>query len=248
MKPLKAIGYIRVSTADQAKQGFSLDLQGNKITLQADLADYDLVEIIRDEGHSAKNMKRPGIERVIQMVKAGEVEAVIIYKLDRLTRRVADLDRFIQLLNKKDIALISVKDSIDTKTAAGRMVLNVITAISQWEREAIGERTSDALRLKRSRGEKTGGSAPPFGYQVTGYRTDTRTVKGVSVKIKLPLLSKHPEEQKAIKLMDDLRGRGWSYRSIARELERRGTLTKTGLKIWNPKTVRTILIRAKQAA
>jgi len=158
MKPLKAIGYIRVSTADQAKQGFSLDLQGNKITLQADLADYDLVEIIRDEGHSAKNMKRPGIERVIQMVKAGEVEAVIIYKLDRLTRRVADLDRFIQLLNKKDIALISVKDSIDTKTAAGRMVLNVITAISQWEREAIGERTSDALRLKRSRGEKTGGS------------------------------------------------------------------------------------------
>ena len=245
---MKAIGYSRVSTEEQAKHGVSLDNQDNKISLQAELSEYNLVEIIRDEGHSAKNMKRPGIERVIQAVEAGEVDAVIIYKLDRLTRSVADLDRFIRLLNKKDIALISVKDSIDTKTAGGRMVLNVLASISQWEREAIGERTADALRHKRSRGEKTGGSAAPFGYKITGYRTDTRAVNGVSVKIKLPLLSKHPEEQKAIKLMNNLRGRGWSYRSIARELERRGTLTKTGLRVWNPKTIRTILIRLNQAA
>jgi len=220
---IKAIGYSRVSTEDQAKHGVSLDNQDNKIRLQADLADYHLVEIIRDAGHSAKNMKRPGIERVIQAVNAGAVDAVIIYKLDRLTRSVADLDRFIRLLNKKDIALISVKDSIDTKTAGGRMVLNVLASISQWEREAIGERTADALRHKRDRGEYTGGDVP-FGFDKNGRH-----------------LVENKAEQKAIRLMKNLRGRGYSYRAIARRLEKRGTKTKRGGLKWYAQTVKQVL-------
>ena len=220
---MKAIGYSRVSTEEQARHGVSMDNQDNKIRLQAELSEYHLVDIIRDPGRSAKDMNRPGIRRVIEAVKAGEVDAVIIHKLDRLTRSVADLDSFIRLLNKKGIALISVKDSIDTKTAGGRMVLNVLASISQWEREAIGERTAEALRHKRDRGEYTGGDVP-FGYDLDGIH-----------------LVENPAEQKAIRLMKDLRGRGYSYRAIAHRLEKRGTRAKRGGLKWYAQTVKQIL-------
>lgn len=220
---MQAIGYCRVSTEEQAREGVSLDNQENKIKLQADLSDYHLVDMVIDPGYSAKNMNRPGIRRVIEAVKAGEVDAVIIHKLDRLTRSVADLDSFIRLLNKKGIALISVKDSIDTKTAGGRMVLNVLASISQWEREAIGERTAEALRHKRDRGEYTGGDVP-FGYDLDGIH-----------------LVENPAEQKAIRLMKDLRGRGYSYRAIARRLEKRATRTKRGGLKWYAQTVKQVL-------
>ena len=199
---MNAMGYSRVSTEEQARHGVSMDNQDNKIRLQAELSEYHLVDIIRDPGRSAKDMNRPGIRRVIEAVKAGEIDAVIIHKLDRLTRSVADLDSFIRLLNKKGVALISVKDSIDTKTAGGRMVLNVLASISQWEREAIGERTAEALRHKRSRGEYTGGDIP-FGYDLDR--------DGIH-------LVENKAEKKAIRLMIELRGRGYSYRAIARRL------------------------------
>ena len=220
---MRAIGYCRVSTDEQAKHGVSLDNQEGKIRLQAELSDYHLVEIFRDEGYSAKDMRRPGIERVIQAVRRGEVDAVIIHKLDRLTRSVADLDRFIRLLNKKGVALISVKDSIDTKTAGGRMVLNVLASISQWEREAIGERTAEALRYKRERGEYTGGDVP-FGYDRNGR-----------------YLVENKAEQKAIRSMKNLRGRGYSYRAIAYHLEKKGTKTKRGGLKWYAQTVKQVL-------
>jgi site-specific DNA recombinase len=108
----------------------------------------ELSEVIVDGGESAKSLNRPGIARLLAMVDAGGVKVVIIAKLDRLTRSVKDLCGLLELFEKRKVTLISVAESLDTGSAAGRLVLNLMTAVSQWEREAIGERTRDALRHK----------------------------------------------------------------------------------------------------
>ena len=165
------------------------------------------------------------------MVKSRDVEAVIIYRLDRLSRSVRDLDRVVRACNKVGIALISVKENIDTETAGGRMVLNILGCISQWEREAIGERTAEALQRKREQGEKTGGTVP-YGYDLAP--------DGVH-------LVENPKEQKAIALMANLRAQGYTYQAIADELKARSYKTKSGRDTWSVKVVSSILRRKKAA-
>src|SRR4029453_7036373 len=105
----------------------------------------DLAEVIIDAGESAKSLNRPGMERLLSLVDAGAVNTVIIAKLDRLTRSVKDLAELLERFTRRGVSLGSLAESLDTGTAAGRLVLNIMTAVSQWEREAIGERTRDAM-------------------------------------------------------------------------------------------------------
>ena len=94
--------------------------------------------------------------RLLALVDAGAVDTVIIAKLDRLTRSVADLAELLKRFERRGVSLVSVADSLDTRSAAGRLVLNIMVSVSQWEREAIGERTRDAMRHKRAKGERVG--------------------------------------------------------------------------------------------
>src|SRR6266849_3042786 len=160
----KAVGYIRVSTDKQAEHGVSLDAQQAKFAAYAALYDLTLVEVIVDAGVSAKTLDRPGLQRALGMLRKGEAHALLVAKLDRLTRSVKDLGTLVENYFSSDtITLLSVADNIDTRTAAGRLVLNVLASVSQWEREAIAERTTEALSHKRSKGEKLGGDVP-YGY------------------------------------------------------------------------------------
>jgi site-specific DNA recombinase len=97
---MQAIGYVRVSTDRQAEQGVSLEVQEAKIRAMATVQGVDLDEVIIDGGESAKNLKRPGLERLLAMVNAGKVQAVIIAKFDRLTRSVKDLAALLELFEK----------------------------------------------------------------------------------------------------------------------------------------------------
>src|SRR6204780_5402691 len=106
------------------------------------------------------------MQRLLALVDSGSLQAVIVAKLDRLTRSVKDLCELLERFERRGVALISVAESLDTGSAAGRLVLNIMAAVSQWEREAIGERTRDALRHKRSQGERVGNIA--FGYRLAG--------------------------------------------------------------------------------
>ena len=124
----------------------------------------ELAEMIVDGGESAKSLNRPGMARLLAMIDAGEVKTFIIAKLDRLTRSVKDLCTLLERFERRGVALVSVAESLDTGSAAGRLVLNIMTAVSQWEREAIGERTRDAMRHKRSNGERVGNI--PYGYRL----------------------------------------------------------------------------------
>jgi len=208
---MKAIGYIRVSTEKQADFGVSLEAQEAKIRAMAVVQGADLAEVIIDAGESAKSLNRPGMERLLSLVDAGAVNTVIIAKLDRLTRSVKDLAELLERFTRRGVSLVSVAESLDTGTAAGRLVLNIMTAVSQWEREAIGERTRDAMSHKRAKGERVG--TIPFGFRMAedGAR-----------------LEEDPAEQDVLSRIQRLKAQGHTMRQIADELNRQGFTTRRG--------------------
>src|SRR5436190_15110858 len=195
---MQAIGYVRVSTDRQAEQGVSLEAQESKIRAMATIHSAELLEVIVDGGESAKSLNRPGLQRLMALIQAGQAQAVIVAKLDRLTRSVKDLCGLLELFEKRRVALISVAESLDTASAAGRLVITIMGAVSQWEREAIGERTRDALRHKRDHGERVGNIE--FGYRLA---SDGKH------------LEPSPAEQLALTAIRKLRTRGLSLRRIA---------------------------------
>jgi len=211
--PTKTIAYLRVSTDKQADSGVSLDAQRAKVKAYAELYDLDLAEVIVDAGENAKSLERPGPKRALGMLKAGDAEALLVVKLDRLTRSVVDLGTLVErYFAPGKAALLSVGEQIDTRSAAGRLVLNVLASVSQWEREAIGERTATAMQYKAKQGEYNGGQAP-YGRRVApcGAR-----------------LEPDPDEVAACAVARQLREQGLSLRGVAAELERRGVRSRTG--------------------
>src|SRR5689334_3451473 len=123
---MQAIGYIRVSTDQQAERGISLDAQRERVRAMATVQGAELLDVIVDGGESAKSMNRPGLQRVLTLVSTGKVRAVIVAKLDRLTRSVKDLCALLETFEKRGVALISVAESLDTGSAAGRLVITIM--------------------------------------------------------------------------------------------------------------------------
>jgi site-specific DNA recombinase len=217
------VGYVRVSTDKQAERGISLEAQAEKIRAMALVQDTDLSEIIVESGESAKSLNRPGMAKLLAMVDAGKVKAVIVAKLDRLTRSVKDLCELLERFERRGVALVSVAESLDTGSAAGRLVLNIMAAVSQWEREAIGERTRDALSHKRSLGERVGNIT--FGFRLAG---DGQHVEP------------DPAEQGALAEIRRLRHEGATLRGIATALNHRAMRTRRGTP-WRLESVARVL-------
>lgn len=214
-KGIKTVAYIRVSTDKQADLGMSLEAQQKKVRAYADLYELDLVDIIV-ESKSAKSLRRPGLQQALGLLRDGTAGALLVTKLDRLTRSVCDLGFLVKHYFAEKHDLMSVAENIDTCTPAGRLVLNVLASVSQWEREAIGERTKEAMQLKKSKGEFTGGKIP------YGYRLASDGVHLVEL----------PREQVTVGLVRELLGKGYSKRRVARELTSRGIQSRRGSK-WN---------------
>jgi site-specific DNA recombinase len=224
---MKAIGYIRVSTEDQAREGVSLDNQRTKIRAYCELKEMDLVNIVEDAGISAKNLNRAGVQKVLDMARRKEVDAVIVYKLDRMFRSTVDALETTKLFAKWGVSFHSIHETLDTQSAMGKFFFTLTAALAEMERGIIAERTRAALKHKRAKNEKTGGDVP-FGFDLspTGFL--------------VPNLA----EQRAIRLISELRLKGYALRAVCRELEREGYRTKSGKAGWNPKTVSMIMKRA----
>lgn len=165
MKP--HIIYTRVSTEDQAREGASLDAQREACGMLSKLRGFPDTEAVEDAGFSAKSLKRPGIARVIAAIQAGEVKAVIVWRLDRLTRSLRDLLDLVDLFDEHGVALVSVMEQLDTTTPMGRLMLALLGAVAQWERESIAERVKLGKNHRKSQGFWTGGHVPA-GCQVIG--------------------------------------------------------------------------------
>ena len=184
-----------------------------KVEAYAKLYDLELVEVIVDAGASAKTLDRPGLGKALGMLKSKKAEALLVVKLDRLTRSVRDLcDLVDTYFREGKSSLLCVEGAVDTRTAGGRMVLNMLTTIGQWEREAIGERTAVAMRHKASRGEYIGGGSP-YGYR--------RADDGVH-------LVEEPAEQAILAEARKLRVAGMTLQAIARDLAGIGAVARSG--------------------
>jgi len=229
---IRVVGYARVSTDEQAEKGVSLSAQEEKIRLYCQLHGLELVEMIV-KGESAKEMNRPGFKRALELLDKGQAEGLVVFKLDRLTRNLGDWTHLIDAYfgEKAGKSLMSVNDSIDTRTAAGRLVLNVLMSVAQWEREAISERTRSALGYKKARGERVG--KVPFGWDLD---PDGRG------------LTPNPTEQEALGWIREWDAAGWALRRMAVELDRRGVPPKSGKATWTHTTLVSILDRLRTTA
>jgi len=219
----RAVGYVRVSTDEQ---GISLEAQRAKLEAYAQLYDLDLVAVLTDEGASAKSLDRPRLQQALGMLEADEADALLVANLDRLTRSVRDLGLLLErYFDRNRWALMSVSENIDARSAVGRLVLNVLGSVAQWERETIGERTSVALRHKQSKGEAIGGP-PPFGFRKVG--TDVK------------VLEPRQDEQTVITEAKRLHVGGLSLRKVASKLEASGHLSRDGRR-FHPEQVRRMV-------
>lgn len=209
--PTRAVAYLRVSTDKQADRGVSLEAQRAKVEAYAALYDVELVDVVVDAGASAKSLDREGLTRALSMLRTGAADALLVVKLDRLTRSVRDLGELVDgyFANGK-AALLSVSEQIDTRSAAGRLVLNVLASVGQWEREAIGERTAAAMAHKAAQGDYCGGLVP-YGYAAQDGRL-------VPVEAEQAVLAAAREAKAA----------GLSFRAVARELAARGFRNRAG--------------------
>lgn len=216
------IGYARVSTQEQATEGVSLQAQRARITAYCKAMDWLPSEIITDAGESAKSLRRPGVARVLDGVRRGAVSRVVIFKLDRITRSTRDLADLIELFCQFNVSLVSVSESLDTQTAAGRLVVNMLGVVAQWEREAIAERTAEALAHKRRNGLVYGRT--PFGFRRVGDRLVPDMV-----------------QQRALEKARSMRSLGASLRRIAAALEEMQVAPNGGAGRWHAQTVKIVL-------
>lgn len=119
-----------------------------------------------DGGHSGSGLERPALAHLMEAIEGGRVDAVVVYKIDRLTRSLLEFVRLIEIFDRRGIALVSISQAFDTSDSMGRMILNILLTFSQFERELIAERVRDSIRIRKRHGKIHGG-LPPFGYEST---------------------------------------------------------------------------------
>lgn len=155
--------YIRVSTEDQAREGFSLGEQEEKLRQLCKYKEFEIFKIYKDAGISAKDMEhRPGFQEMLEDMKQGKINYIVAYKLDRVTRSVRDLELLITELEKYDCYLICDRDDVNTSTANGRFFVRMLTVLSQLEIEVVSERTKFGLSGAIKAGHLPG--TCPIGY------------------------------------------------------------------------------------
>lgn len=216
------IGYIRVSTKKQVLDGVSLDLQRRMIENYCELNKLELVTIFSDEGISGKSItNRTGYSKVLEMVSNKSVEGVVVYSITRFGRNLLDTMGSVKRMNDNDITFLSVKENINTKTAQGRLQLNIYSSVAEYEREEIVSRIKDALNHKKSNGEK-------FCRSVFGLKS----VNGI--------FQKDAEQMKVRRRIKLLHNKGYSLYRIAKMLNEGGVRTSLD-KSWHSTTIQNVL-------
>jgi DNA invertase Pin-like site-specific DNA recombinase len=225
---MRVVGYVRVSTTDQAIEGVSLDAQRGRIAAWAEGQGLTLGtgDVHVDAGISGKRAdNRPGLKAALDAVcVAGGI--LVVYSLSRLARSVRDTLAIAERLERSGADLVSLSEKIDTTSAAGKMVFRMLAVLAEFERDLIAERTRGAVALKRSRGERLG--QVPYGARLA---EDGRT------------LAADDDELRTLELIRRLHAEGRSLRAIAAALTGSAVPTKNGRPSWSHTTIGRILKR-----
>jgi site-specific DNA recombinase len=158
------VAYCRVSTEEQAAEGFSIDGQADRLRVYAELHDLGDVTVIADPGLSGKNMDRPGLQRVLAMVDDGHVANVLTWRLDRLSRNLADLILLADRFGQRGVALHSFTEKLDLSSATGRMFYNILGSFAQFYREQLAENVRMGIHQAIRQGRWV--NRPPTGYDL----------------------------------------------------------------------------------
>ncbi|MEH7093981.1 recombinase family protein [Neobacillus vireti] len=156
--------YIRVSTQEQAKEGYSIAAQKERLMAFCSAQGWSEYKFYIDEGVSAKDTNRPQLQQLIDDAKTGKINLILVYRLDRFTRSVKDLYTLLDTLEKYKCAFKSATELYDTSSAMGRMFIGLVALLAQWETENLSERVKMALEEKVSGGERVG--AIPYGFNL----------------------------------------------------------------------------------
>lgn len=201
--------YRRVSTDMQVEEGVSLDTQLERLESFALSQNWTVVKDYCDEGYSAKNTNRPHFQQMMNDLKNGMFDVILVYRLDRFTRSVSDLSNLLQVLDKYNVKFKSSTETFDTTSATGRMFITLVATLAQWERETISERVYDNMKSRAEKGVHQGKS--PYGYD--------KDEKGNLIV--------NEEEAEIVKyVFQSYLSRGMT--SIVKDLNRKGIRTKLG--------------------
>jgi len=224
---MKTAVYVRVSTEEQVKEGYSIRAQIDKLKDYIRIKDWELYKVYADEGISGKNLQdRPAINELIADIKQGHVNNVLVFKIDRLTRSTRDLLDLTDLFNNHGCNFNSVTESIDTQTASGRMFLKIIGIFAEFERENISERSKLGFEKKAKEGYTLNSHIQSYGYD----RENGDKIQKIN-----------QEEAKVVREIFEMYTEGnMSHVAIGKNLNYRKIKPKVG-EIWNHSSVRNIL-------
>jgi site-specific DNA recombinase len=213
---MKVALYPRVSTEEQSKEGYSLAAQLEKMEAFCFSQGWTIYDTYIEEGRSAKDMERPQLQRLLSSLNMFDV--VLVYKLDRLSRNVSDINYLLNYFEQNKVAFKSVTEPYDTTTAQGKLLINIFASLAQFEREQLAERTYMGMARKHEEGKRNGGRAP-FGYELD---QDGKLVI-------------NEDESKWVKWMfDSFHTKG--KKVITEQLNKNGVRTRTGA-FWNTSSV-----------
>ncbi len=232
--PRRVLGYCRVSSLEQATSGISLDAQESRLRSYCAAHGLELVRVEVDRGISAKAMhNRAGLQKALRALRKGDAGGLVAVKLDRLSRSTRDVLDLVDESRRRGWRLVSVAEQLDTGSAAGRLVLTVLAALSQMEREQVAERTPMALAELARQGRARSRFAP-FGF---------RTESGASeiAEGSRACLVPHPAEYLVLERMIALRDSGLGATAIARMLTAEGITNRSGGN-WTRQSVASVLL------
>jgi site-specific DNA recombinase len=218
----RLIGYLRVSSEISKKKGNSIENQHNKIIDYCSLNDFELIDVLKDEGLSGMSYnKREGYKQLMEVVKSKSVDGIIVYSLSRLGRKMSDVIQIMELFSKNNIDFYSVKENINNKDMMGRLLMNVLMSFNEFEVENIRERIRDVKQNNKLNGLV-------YGKLHYGKNKDGKK------------LIDNKKELEVIKYIKNLRSRGWSYFRISDKLNEKGIKGKNNGK-WYGCSVRNVL-------
>lgn len=197
---MKAGIYCRVSTLEQAEQGYSLIAQQEKLEAYAKGMGYSIFNVYVDDGYSGKSLTRPAITKLIEDVKNYKVNIVLIYKLDRLSRKVKDVLELVELFEKYNVSLFSLTENLDLSSPFGRAALKMSATFSELERETIVERMKMGKLQRAKSGRAMRTSTLPIGYDY-----DTQNERFVP----------NPVEKEQVEKIYELYLKGWNFANLS---------------------------------
>ena len=210
--------YCRVSTTEQAEEGYSIDEQNIKIREYCEREGHEIYNLYEDRGISGKNItNRPGIKQLLQDATENKFDLVIVWKLNRISRKLLDILNIVELLNKHNIAFRSLTENFETETPSGKLQLNIMGAIGEFERETIAENVKMGLLARAKEGRWNGGVV--LGYDLVELNNEGKKRKNTVLKI-------NEKEANTVRRIFELYSQGHGYKAVVNRVNKEGHKTK----------------------